>query len=183
MQVTTRFISANVDYLLKCFNKYKNVSEQKITINNNGFLVGEEYYAYILELTSYNEKKNTNVELHPFVDNLEKIGMIQDRIHTHQDFSWVAFILNECVHNSPVNLQCHYLFMMNPHKDTTFKVYINDTLFHTHFSYKNNYHMIQINSDSKVDIFCDDSHFRTYDLTNEEEVQRIRVSNSLYFKK
>ncbi len=183
LQVTTRFISAKVDYLLKCFEKYKDIPQQKSTINDFGFLVGEEYYAYVFELTSYNDEKNTNIELKPFVDNLERMGMIQDRVHTHQDFSWVALILNECVHNAEGNLDCHYLFMMNPHKDTTFKVYINDSLFHTHFSYQKNYHMIQINSNSKIDIECDDSHFRSYDLKNPDEVQRIRVSNSLFFKK
>ena len=43
--------------------------------------------------------------------------------------------------------------------------------------------MIQINSNSKIDIECEDSHFRSYDLKNPDEVQRIRVSNSLFFKK
>ena len=73
LQTTTRFISANVDYLLYCFNKYNDLQMQKDILNTNGFLVGEEFYAYVFELTSYNENKNNNVELYPFVENLDRM--------------------------------------------------------------------------------------------------------------
>jgi len=182
LQTTTRFISANVDYLLGCFNKYNNLQLQKDIINDNGFLVGEEFYAYVFELTSYNELQNTNVELCPFVDNLEKMGMIQDRVHTHQDFPWVALIIDKCVNNYPSSSVPNFLFMMNLHKNTKFNVFVAGKSFFEFESFNGSYHMIEINSNLKIDVFCDDKHFRTYDLQNLDEIQRLSVSNSLFFK-
>ena len=34
----------------------------------------------------------------------------------------------------------------------------------------------------KIDIYCNKSHFRTYDLRNPDEITRLKICNSLYFK-
>ena len=183
LQTTTRFISAKVDYLLARFDEKKDIDQQKNILNEYSFLVGEEFYAYVFNLTSYNgPNKNSNVDLMPFVDNLDRMGMIQDRIHTHQDFPWVALVLNDCVRNCHQNPIPNFLFMMNPHKETAFDILVDNKQFFNFMAGKGVYHMIQIYGNPVVDVYCDNSHFRKYDLKDPRELQRLRVSNSLHFK-
>lgn len=185
LQTTTRFISAKVDYLLKRFEKFKDVQTQKNILNEFSFLVGEEFFAYAFGLTTYNgTDKNTNVELFPFVDNLERMGMVQDRVHTHQDFPWVAMVLSNKIVNSPTNPTPHFLFMMNPHKETKFQVYINhqDKPFFEFDAGVYHYHMLHLYGDPYVEVYCDKKHFRSYDLTDPKVKQRLEICNTLYFK-
>ena len=185
LQTTTRFISARVDFLLERFEKLKNVEAQKNILNEFSFLVGEEFFAYAFGLTTYNgNDKNTNVELLPFVDNLERMGMVQDRIHTHQDFSWVALTLPDKVINSIVNPVPNFLFMMNPHKPTKYQVFLdkNEKPFFTFEALKYNYNLLQIYGNPVVDVYCDDKHFRTYDLKDSSTLERLEICNTLYFK-
>lgn len=185
LQTTTRFISAKVDYLLERFDKLKNVQDQKNILNEYSFLVGEEFFAYAFGLTAYNgDDRNNNVELLPFVDNLERMGMIQDRVHTHQDFSWVALTLSEKVVNSPTEPAPNFLFLMNPHKETKFQVFINkhEKPFFEFNAGKYHYHLLQLYGDSLIEIYCDDKLFRTYDLFDQSIKTRLKICNTLYFK-
>ena len=183
LQTTTRFISAKVDFLLDKFEKLKNLEDQKEVLNKFSFLVGEEFFAYAFNLTAYNgDQKVTNVELIPFVDNLERIDMIQDRIHTHQDFPWVALTLDECVKNCVASPIPNFLFLMNPHKPTNFDIFVDDKFFFNFNAGQSHYHMLHIYERPKIDIYCDKSHFRTYDLRNSDEITRLKICNSLYFK-
>ena len=175
LQITTRLISAKVDYLSTCFYEAGDFNQSADVVSENGFLIGEEYYAYIFNLTSLKDYKHTNVELINFPDNLETIGMEQDRMHTHQDFPWVA-----CIPKTETVNQ-HHLFLMNPHCDMNFKVFVNDILYYdkTHFKY--NYHLLTV-PEEILRIHTDDNFFREYDLTDESVRARLMICNSLYFK-
>ena len=110
--------------------------------------------------------------------------MIQDRIHTHQDFSWVALTLPDKVINSIVNPVPNFLFMMNPHKPTKYQVFLdkNEKPFFTFEALKYNYNLLQIYGNPVVDVYCDDKHFRTYDLKDSSILERLKICNTLYFK-
>ena len=47
---------------------------------------------------------------------------------------------------------------------------------------KYNYNLLQIYGNPVVDVYCDDKHFRTYDLKDSSTLERLEICNTLYFK-
>lgn len=177
LQVTTRLISAKVNYLSERFYEAGDFNHCSDVISDNGFLVGEEYYAYIFNLTSLKKYKHTNIELNNFTESLETIGLEHDRMHTHQDYPWVCCIPKKN------GVDQNHVFLMNPHVDMKFKVSIGkeEKGYYEEQLMKGAYHLITIPTDL-ITIHTDNTFFKKYDLTNQQEVDRLSVCNTIYFK-
>ena len=193
LQVTTRFMSAKVDHLLKCFEETGDFHNQKSIIRKHKLLVCEEYMSYILNLTKHNSNKNHNIEILPFLtgntgDPIIE-GMTQDRASTNENNPWVALIPRSNVSNG-IQPVTNFLFLMNVYADAKFDIYLDDVHYKTYTLYRRKdvgqynspWILEPISEDVKIDVIMNDNHFRTYDLRDEDRLNVLRICNSLHYK-
>ena len=194
LQIVSLFMSAKVDYLLKCFEDAGDFNQQKSIQQTYGFLVGEEYMSYVLKLTKYNSNPENNVEVLPFLKtwggDVAIEGMIQDRVGTNEDTPWVCLIPKTTVQNDKSEAKPHYLFLMNIYADSNFEIYFDD-VFYKNFNlirqegvgqYNAPWILEPILETVKIDIKLNGNHFRTYDLRDENRMNVLTMCNSLFYK-
>ena len=194
LQIVSLFMSAKVNYLLKCFEDAGDFSKQMSVVHGHGFFVGEEFMSYVLKLTKYNKEIEKNVEIHPFLTTnggdpaIE--GMTQDRVGTNEDIPWVCLIPKTKVFNSKVKRIPHYLFLMNIYDDSHFEIFFDDVKYKDVQlireqgvgQYNTQWTLVPIEENVKIDIRLNGNHFRTYDLRDENRMRVLTMCNSLFHK-
>jgi len=174
MQVTTRLMSGNVDYMFNCFSQYLDLELQKEITLRHGFGPGEEFFAYILNLTKFNENRNTNVELIDFVPNLDKIQFEQDRMHIEETKPWIALYIG--------NEQYDYVFHLNHFIDMNMKIVVDDNIISDSFFYKGCFNLTKFEKGKIIKVFMNDELIKTFDLNDEKLYQYIKQTTTIYFK-
>ena len=175
LQVTTRLMSGDVNYMYNCFSKYLSLEKQKDITLKYQFLPGEEFFAYVLNLTKFNDSKNTNVELVNFVPNLKKIQFEQDRMHIEETKPWVALCIGD--------LDKDYIFHLNHFIDMKMKVQVDDKIISDSFFMRGQYNLVEFNKGKFIEIFMNDELLKTFDLTDNDFYNNIKKTTTIYFKR
>lgn len=174
MQVTTRLMSGNVDYMYDRFAKYLDLELQKEITLKYQFLPGEEFFAYILGLTKFNENKNKNVELIDFVPNLNRIQFEQDRMHIEETKPWIAL----CICDGDYD----YIFHLNHFIDMKMKIIVDGNIISDFFFQKSFHNLVKFKKGNFIEIFMNDELIKTFDLTDEVLYNNIKNTTTIYFK-
>jgi len=175
MQVTTRLMSGNVDYMYERFMKYLDLEVQKEITLKYQFLPGEEFFAYVLGLTKYNDEKNSNVELIDFVPNLNRIQFEQDRMHIEETKPWVALYIGDNEED--------YIFHLNHFIDMKMKIVVDNQIVSDSFFMKGFYNLVKFNKGQLIEIFMNDELIKTFDLNDQTLVNNIKKTTTIYFKR
>jgi len=139
------------------------------------FLPGEEFFAYVLNLTKFNENKNKNVKLVDFVPNLNQIQFEQDRMHIEETKPWIALYIG--------NQDEDYIFHLNHFIDMNMKIIVDGRVISDSFFYKKCYNLVNFKKGKIIEIFMNNELVKKFDLNDNDLYNTIKNTTTIYFKR